>query len=73
VPSWVKTFIDDWTTAAGVDSGRVFRAINKRGRVYGDGVLLGHASIQTTERYLGSRMELVSAVNDHLHFDFGST
>ena len=28
--------------------------------------LLGHASIQTTERYLGSRQNLVEAVNDHL-------
>jgi integrase len=29
-------------------------------------LLLGHASIQTTERYLGSRLELVDAVNDDL-------
>ncbi len=28
--------------------------------------LLGHASIQTTERYLGSRQNLVQAVNDNL-------
>lgn len=28
--------------------------------------LLGHASIQTTERYLGSRQDLVHAVNDDL-------
>ena len=99
-------------TAAGVSSGRVFRAINKGGRVWGDGLtaniiwsvvqiyaaeigvprlaphdlrrtcaklcraaggdleqiqlLLGHASIATTERYLGSRLELVNAVNDDL-------
>ena len=99
VPRWAKAWIDDWVTAAGVSSGCVFRAINKGGRVWGDGLtaniiwsvvqiyaaeigvprlaphdlrrtcaklcraaggdleqiqlLLGHASIATTERYLG--------------------
>jgi integrase len=28
--------------------------------------LLGHSSIQTTERYLGSEQEIVTAVNDNL-------
>ena len=28
--------------------------------------LLGHSSIQTTERYLGSEQEIAIAVNDHL-------
>jgi hypothetical protein len=28
--------------------------------------LLGHSSIQTTERYLGSEQDLVVAVNDNL-------
>ena len=28
--------------------------------------LLGHVSIQTTERYLGGRQKLRIAVNDHL-------
>jgi len=28
--------------------------------------LLGHRSVETTERYLGSRQRLVQAVNDHL-------
>jgi site-specific recombinase XerD len=31
--------------------------------------LLGHASIQTTERYLGSRQNLLDAVNDHVGLD----
>jgi len=29
-------------------------------------LLLGHSSIQTTERYLGSEQEIEVAVNDHL-------
>jgi integrase len=29
-------------------------------------LLLGHASIQTTEQYLGTRQNLVEAVNDRL-------
>jgi site-specific recombinase XerD len=112
VPSWVKTWMDEWMAAAGLTDGCVFRAINKGGRVYGDGLtanivwsivrgyaaeigvpqlaphdlrrtcaklcraaggdleqiqlLLGHASIATTERYLGSRLDLKDAVNDDL-------
>jgi integrase len=110
IPTWVKTAIDAWTRAAGLTHGRVFRAINKAGRVWGDGMtakvrwvvvrraaahagieklaphdlrrtcarlchlaggeldqiqfLLGHVSIQTTERYLGCKQKLRRAVND---------
>lgn len=35
-------------------------------------MLLGHASIQTTERYLGSRQNLEDAPNDHLPLRFKS-
>ena len=112
VPWWVKTAIDAWTVAADIREGRVFRAINKAGRVWGDGMtdkvlwelvraaaqragvgplaphdlrrtcarlchlaggdldqiqfLLGHVSIQTTERYLGCKQKLRYAVNDTL-------
>ena len=38
VPWWVKGAIDAWTMAAGIQGGRVFRAINKAGRVWGDGM-----------------------------------
>lgn len=31
--------------------------------------LLGHASVQTTERYLGTKQNLAQAVNDHLPVD----
>jgi site-specific recombinase XerD len=34
-------------------------------------LLLGHASIQTTERYLGTQQDLVDAVNDDLGLDVG--
>jgi len=37
--------------------------------------LLGHRSVETTERYLGSRQRLVSAVNDKIGLepDYGGT
>lgn len=38
VPWWVKTAIDAWTVAADIREGRVFRGINKAGRVWGDGM-----------------------------------
>jgi len=112
VPSWVKTSIDEWTDAAHICEGKIFRAIDKAGHLWGEGItekvvwwtvleyakplgfenlaphdlrrtcaklcrasggdleqiqlLLGHASIQTTERYLGTKQNLVNAVNDHL-------
>ena len=37
VPAWVKTRVDQWTQAAGLQHGTVFRAINKTGRVWGTG------------------------------------
>jgi integrase len=112
IPTWVKSAVDTWTAAAGITHGPVFRAINKAGRVWGDGMspkvlwdvvraaaaradidklaphdlrrtcarlchlaggeldqiqfLLGHVSIQTTERYLGCKQKLRYAVNDRL-------
>jgi len=117
IPSWVKATIDRWTLSAGIVRGRVFRAINKMGRVWGDGMtpkviwdvvrnaahragidklaphdlrrtcarlcylaggeldqiqfLLGHISIQTTERYLGCKQKLRCAVNDTLGIEPG--
>lgn len=113
MPSWAKALIDLWTEAAGISEGRVFRPVNKGGRVtaekmanpkalwvcvqkycsivgvpklaphdlrrtyahlahLGDAALeqiqlsLGHASIQTTERYLGIKQNLQDAPCDHL-------
>jgi integrase len=112
IPTWVKSTVDAWMAAAAITHGRVFRAINKAGRVWGDGMspkvlrdvvraaaaraaidklaphdlrrtcarlchlaggeldqtqcLLGHVSIQTTDRYLGCKQTLRIAVNDRL-------
>ena len=112
VPGWVKTAVDDWTEAGEITEGRGFRAINKAGKIWGDGMtakvlweivkeaatragieklaphdlrstcarlchlaggeldqiqfLFGHVSIQTTERYLGCKQRLQSAVNDKM-------
>ena len=112
IPTWVKTAVDEWTAIAGIADGVVFRAINKAGRVWGNGMspkvlwdvvraaaaranidkltphdlrrtcarlchlaggeldqiqfLLGHVSIQTTERYLGCKQELRCAGNERL-------
>ena len=112
VPGWVKQQLDAWTEAAAIGEGKLLRAIDKSGRIWGSGLtekviwwtvlayarplgfknlaphdlrrtcaklcrasggyleqiqlLLGHASIQTTERYLGTRQDLVTAVNDRM-------
>jgi len=110
IPGWVKSALDQWTRAAGVTEGRIFRAVARTGKVWGNGIsqnvvwyvvrtccervglehiaphdlrrtcaklchdsggeleqiqfLLGHASVQTTERYLGCKQNLGSPVND---------
>jgi integrase len=112
IPLWAKEALDRWTEASGVKEGRLFRAINKSGKIWGDGMtpkvlweivkraagaagieklaphdlrrtcarlchlaggeldqiqfLLGHVSIQTTERYLGCKQKLRFAVNDNI-------
>src|SRR5216117_750073 len=38
VPDWVRTDLDDWLAAAGIDRGRLFRRVNKVGRTWGDGM-----------------------------------
>ena len=110
IPIWVKAALDDWTAAAGITQGRIFRAVARTDKVWGDGIsqnvvwyvvkgccekaglqhiaphdlrrtcaklchtsggeieqiqfLLGHASVQTTERYLGCKQNLGHPVND---------
>jgi site-specific recombinase XerD len=38
VPDWVRTELDDWLAAAGIDRGKLFRQVNKVGRTWGDGM-----------------------------------
>ena len=110
IPNWVKAALDQWTRAANVTEGKIFRKVARKGRVWGKGLsqnvvwyvvrtccqkaglehiaphdlrrtcaklchdrggeleqiqfLLGHASVQTTERYLGCKQNLGHPVND---------
>ena len=112
VPAWAKRAVDEWTAAARVDGGAIFRRVSRLGKIWGDGIthkaiwhvvkaaakradiknlaphdlrrtcarlchlaggeleqiqfLLGHASVQRTERYLGCKQKLGHAVNDNL-------
>jgi site-specific recombinase XerD len=118
MPSWTKVATDEWTAAACLSIGRVFRPVNKGDRLCGDSMTaqsifetvkryaaeiglkdiaphdlrrtfaklahkgraaleqiqlsLGHASIQTTERYLGVRQDLTDAPCDRLGLKLGS-
>src|SRR4029450_8567485 len=38
IPGWVKDAVDAWTDAVDITHGPVFRAINRAGRVWGDGM-----------------------------------
>ena len=38
IPVWVKKAVDVWTEAAQITEGRVFRSINKAGRIWGNGM-----------------------------------
>jgi integrase len=39
IPEWVKSALDQWTRAAGVREGRIFRAVARRtGKVWGNGI-----------------------------------
>jgi site-specific recombinase XerD len=37
IPDWVKTALDEWTAAAGIKDGKIFRAVT-RDKVWGDGI-----------------------------------
>jgi len=106
IPLWVKAALDQWTGAAQVKEGKIFRAVARKGKVWGRGIsqnvvwyvvrsccqraglehiaphdlrrtcaklchdrggeieqiqfLLGHASVQTTERYYPQTVDMRS-------------
>src|SRR5450432_3599215 len=36
VPDWVHCLLDDWTTAAGISTGSLFRRVSSAGKVWGE-------------------------------------
>ena len=38
IPNWVKAALDQWTRAAGVSDGKIFRAVARLGKVWGSGI-----------------------------------
>lgn len=112
VPDWVHGLLNEWTRAAGIEAGRLFRRVSSAGRAWGEDVteklvwhvvkefaakigvsklaphdlrqtcarlcraaggeleqiqfLLGHVSVQTTERCLGCTQRIALAVNDRI-------
>ena len=38
IPEWVKAALDQWTRAAGVREGRIFRAVARTGKIGGKGI-----------------------------------
>jgi site-specific recombinase XerD len=115
IPEWAKAALDQWTSAAGITEGKIFRAVARTDKIWGQGIsqnvvwyvvrtccqraglehiaphdlrrtcaklchssggeleqiqfLLGHASVQTTERYLGCKQNLGHPVNDRFRLN----
>src|SRR5438094_1797767 len=38
VPNWAKAALDEWISASGIVDGKIFRRINKNGKVWGNGI-----------------------------------
>jgi len=50
MPSWTKGAIDEWTIAAGCNSGRLFRPVNRGGRLWGDS-MTAQSIFETVKQY----------------------
>jgi integrase len=65
LPDWVRNEVNDWLVAAAIDSRTCARLCHASGgELEQIQSLLGHISVQTTERYLGCKQRIRSAVND---------
>ena len=53
VPAWVKHLVDPWLTAAGIESGPLFRPVNKAGAIGADG-LTENAVLWIVREYAGA-------------------
>ena len=38
IPNWVKAALDQWTRAANVTEGKIFRAVARKGKIWGYGI-----------------------------------
>ena len=38
VPVWVKRAVDNWTSAAEISTGTIFRRVNRMGKIWGAGI-----------------------------------
>jgi integrase len=50
IPAWAKAAVDVWTQAAGFTSGKVFRPVNKSGRLCGDS-MTAQSIFETVKKY----------------------
>jgi len=58
IPGWAKVAIDHWTAAAGITEGKVFRAVDKAGRVTGETLSAQAVYLIVTERAKTIGLEL---------------
>jgi site-specific recombinase XerD len=58
IPGWAKAAIDEWTEAAGITDGRLFRAVDKARRVTGETLSAQAVYLVVTERASKIGLEL---------------
>ncbi len=58
IPGWAKSVIDFWITAAGITEGRLFRAVDKAGRLTGEKLSAQAVYLVVTDRAKKIGLEL---------------